>query len=168
MDDMERLLCVLEEAQRIASDSNWCSPHGLVPLLSSPKTPLNAAQLDDGETVTNKPRSWKKPKDMPRRPLSAYNLFFKSERQRIVASISERPNPRLGQSGKAVGLGFAGLARDIASKWKVLDSAEKAVFEGAGEGREAALPPRDFWYGEALRLPSKNQRNKSHMSHRRL
>lgn len=129
MDAMESLLCVLEEAQRIASDSNWCTPKGIEALLSSPKAPPNVAHLYRDEAATKKPKNWKKPKDMPRRPLSAYNLFFKSERQRIVASISEGPNPRLGRSGKAVGIGFAGLARDIASKWKVLDNAEKSVFE---------------------------------------
>lgn len=32
---------------------------------------------------------WKKPKDMPRRPLSAYNLFFQRERERMVKD-SER------------------------------------------------------------------------------
>jgi hypothetical protein len=129
METMESLLCVLEEAQRIASDSNWCTPQGREALLGSPDALKNVPPLDDRRDVTHTPKNWKKPKDMPRRPLSAYNLFFKSERQRILASISEGANPRLGRSGKPVGMGFAGLARDIASKWKVLESAEKSVYE---------------------------------------
>ena len=126
---MKSLLTVLEEAQRIASDSNWCSLLGPGTCLDSPIVPKRMAYHDEGKAATDKPKNWKKPKDMPRRPLSAYNLFFKTERLRIVASISEGPNRRLGRNGKTVGVGFAGLARDIASKWKALSGAEKMVFE---------------------------------------
>ncbi|GAX25593.1 hypothetical protein FisN_28Hh064 [Fistulifera solaris] len=55
---------------------------------------------------------WKKPKDMPKRPLSAYNLFFKNQRERLISE----------------GLGFEVLAKTIAEKWKTLDDDVKAPF----------------------------------------
>lgn len=112
---MENLLNVLEEAQRVAAD-----------LSQAPK--VCAPEVE-------KPKNWKKPKDMPRRPLSAYNLFFKSERQRIVSSI-EKDKPQKGK-GKSLGIGFAGLARNIASKWKTLSTSDRSVFDAKAKIEKA-------------------------------
>ncbi|KAG7356482.1 HMG high mobility group box-containing protein [Nitzschia inconspicua] len=78
---------------------------------------------------------WKKPKDMPRRPLSAYNLFFKERREAMMAAAKEtetsQSTPSFGRrkSNKSVGIGFANLARTIATEWKILDPNTKAPYE---------------------------------------
>lgn len=64
----------------------------------------------------------------PKRPLSAYNLFFQNERRKI---LQETPEPTHRQKpcrshGK---IGFAALARNIASKWRDLDIDGRSHYE---------------------------------------
>ena len=75
----------------------------------------------------------------PKRPLSAYNLFFQTERIKLLESHSacEQKDGKKGH-GK---IGFGGLARKIADKWKVTDEIIKAHYKelAAKEKRQYAL-----------------------------
>mmetsp|Transcript_25482 Transcript_25482/g.36277 ORF Transcript_25482/g.36277 Transcript_25482/m.36277 type:complete len:464 (+) Transcript_25482:246-1637(+) len=99
-------------------------------------------------------QNWKKPKTMPKRPLSAYNYFFKIERERLIkdfnnkeiskcgtpdtsssepAPVDEKKNRTSnGANPGAIG-GFGGLAKHIAKKWKQLSASEKTSFEKAAK-----------------------------------
>jgi len=87
----------------------------------------------------------KKPKDMPKRPLSGYNIFFKDERRRILKAIptpggsnnnggesssdEEGPSATSALSATSTRLphgkiGFRSLAKTIAKRWKELPPTE--------------------------------------------
>ena len=59
--------------------------------------------------------TWRKPKGKPKRPLSAYNIFFKEMRPKILAQPSV--------------VGFSRLAQVVAANWKNLDSVSKRPYE---------------------------------------
>jgi hypothetical protein len=70
----------------------------------------------------------KKPKDMPRRPLSGYNLFFKDERTRILAERDERA-----RNGSTQKVGFERLAQLIGKSWKALSENDKTPFKARAD-----------------------------------
>mmetsp|Transcript_37124 Transcript_37124/g.90001 ORF Transcript_37124/g.90001 Transcript_37124/m.90001 type:complete len:730 (+) Transcript_37124:844-3033(+) len=125
----------------------------------------NEGQPETKKTVKRKRKPplvpWKKPADMPRRPLSAYNLYFKQRREELMKEEEERQHladlaefstgtkthssRRRKKSNRSVGIGFANLAKTIASEWKELSDGSKAPYE------KAALPEKQR-YDAAMKI----------------
>lgn len=73
----------------------------------------------------------KKPKGMPRRPLSGYNIFFKEERGRLLLEKGEDSNTSLEDvDGKAKAkIGFEDMAKVIGKRWKELPEKDLARYK---------------------------------------
>jgi hypothetical protein len=80
-----------------------------------------------------KNKKWKKPRDKPNRPLSAYNLFFAHQRAEMLGDAA--PTPEQEELKKRIHckthgkIGFGEMARTIGAKWKALGPDQKKVFE---------------------------------------
>lgn len=85
------------------------------------------------EKKTRRKKKWKKPKDKPNRPLSAYNFFFAE--MRITMLGEDAPTPEVEALKKRVHckthgkIGFAVMARTIGAKWKELEADKKKIYE---------------------------------------
>mmetsp|Transcript_5746 Transcript_5746/g.9066 ORF Transcript_5746/g.9066 Transcript_5746/m.9066 type:complete len:616 (+) Transcript_5746:71-1918(+) len=106
-------------------------------------------------------KSRKKPKDRPKRPLSAYNIFFKEERNRILESlpvnaakeddntnsntsdgeqtsdpenapVKRRRRKRKGPAPHGK-IGFESLAKLIGKRWQELEPDKMAIYKGKAE-----------------------------------
>ena len=91
--------------------------------VSSSSSKRNELQSEDDLIIVDIESLPKKPK----RSLSAYNLFFKAERELLLKALP----PREGKSPrKSHGkMGFAEMARNISSKWKQIAPQEKQHFD---------------------------------------
>jgi hypothetical protein len=67
----------------------------------------------------------KKDKNKPKRPLSAYNLFFKDERLRYLKEEEEHPS---GPKDK-----FLNMSREIGRRWMNLSSERRKIYEALAE-----------------------------------
>jgi hypothetical protein len=122
---------VLSEAEGDASDKDG---------------PAVAAKTKVKATVQKKKKKAKqfrakKPKDMPRRPLSGYNIFFKEERARMLAESSGKRGPGETEGegeikdsnepppAKGVKIGFEAMAKTVGKRWKALPEEELARYK---------------------------------------
>ena len=137
---------------------------------SSEKNPPEASSSEqDGEkTATKKKRKTttsgsqlparrKKPRDAPRRPLSAYNIYFKEERAALIAR-SDEGNPdddfrhdldTIVASGKkrddpsAV---FQAASRTLATRWRTMEPKDKVKYEKLADEEMKRYRARVFEY----------------------
>jgi hypothetical protein len=88
---------------------------------------------------------------MPKRPLSAYNIFFRQERQALLGEETAKEHVITDQSrrkhrkthGK---VGFAEMAKIVGNKWKSLDTTTKQAFEQQAELEKARyFEEREAW-----------------------
>ena len=87
----------------------------------SPPTPsatsTSAVLLPDGSV----------PMEKPKRPLSAYNLFFQDERKKLLDALPVR---KTGKPRKSHGkLGFKEMATIVGTRWRNIDAQSKEYFE---------------------------------------
>jgi hypothetical protein len=80
--------------------------------------------LSKSDAVTTGRRK-KKPKGMPKRPLSAYNLFFQSERAAVQARAEKEDDSKK--------LGFEGLGKVIGKHWRELSDEDRIKYEKLAE-----------------------------------
>ena len=96
--------------------------------VSSQKPRSNSSGNSKSSSASSSSKN-KKPKDegVPRKALSAYNIFFQAERVELLKSLPERQSGKPKRShGK---IGFADMARVIGGRWKAICPERKAYFD---------------------------------------
>lgn len=113
------------------------------------------------------PRSFSTPEmrpivvEKPKRPLSAYNMFFHDERLRLLAELPERPcgiKPKKSH-GK---IGFRQMATVIGARWRNIDGPRKAYYEDLARQeklRHSKAMARYREYLAAAQESSRDERN---------
>jgi len=121
-----------------------------VPTATENILPIPAPLPRSKITVNKRGRPKRDPREgWPKRPLSAYNIFFKDIRQEIVGSEEDtpifdcfghclKPHSRRRRRKKHGKISFGGLAKAVGAMWKQLSPEKVAYYNGkAEESREA-------------------------------
>eukprot|EP00529_Nitzschia_sp_RCC80_P017903 CAMPEP_0113507290 /NCGR_PEP_ID=MMETSP0014_2-20120614/36381_1 /TAXON_ID=2857 /ORGANISM="Nitzschia sp." /LENGTH=816 /DNA_ID=CAMNT_0000402879 /DNA_START=176 /DNA_END=2626 /DNA_ORIENTATION=+ /assembly_acc=CAM_ASM_000159 len=140
----------------VPADNNMSSSEDVLAMmkgkeLKPPPPPPPTSKSDSTPTIKNttKKRTWKKPHDKPKRPLSSYNIYFQHQRERLVEEKSGEATPEevvasvegilargktKRRHRKSHGkISFGDLARSIADSWKTVCPKNKAIFDHYAE-----------------------------------
>ena len=121
---------VLDPFDMESSFGSTASPHGCATSSSGVRNAGYKSRVSKLSTTKSTKKAYKgkgKKSDKPKRPLSAYNLFFHHERKHLLDRLPVRPQGKPRRShGK---MGFVQMVRLMGKKWKALGSETKSVFE---------------------------------------
>lgn len=92
-------------------------------------------------------RRKKKPKGMPKRPLSAYNIFFQLERTKIVDENNKERN----YHSSVAKLTFEQLGKIIGKRWKALGEEDRKEFDKLADAEGSRYRKEMEAYNEAKR-----------------
>lgn len=120
------------------------------PISTKNKSPRNPKSPHKKTKTTKRVRDpkRKKPKDAPRRPLSAYNLFYRDEREKMMCD-DDYDYPENQEI-----FGIAGLSKTIGFKWGNLNSESRGVYV------ELAKIEKEAYY-EKVKAWKKQKKQKS-------
>jgi len=159
------------DLKKISSDLHKPSPSADKPSTDKPSVEKQSAAAPAEKIKASNPsgdksdvkkrrarKKWKKPKDKPNRPLSAYNLFFQAERASMLGEEAKLHEPEKGKKrvhrkthGK---IGFAEMARSIGQKWKELpEDKMKPFLEEASKEKKRYAVELQAWKEEQKSKP---------------
>lgn len=109
-----------------------------------PWSVLSASLLGDmaltteNGTLTSKKKTKATKDNKPKRPLSAYNIFFKEERNRILERIPDGDAKKSASTRKRKKrphgkIGFESLAKTIGQRWRSLNKDELAIYKSKAQ-----------------------------------
>ena len=121
--------------------------------------PIRQDQKPTGFKAKRGPAKKKKVPEGPVRPLSAYNYFFKNERQVLIETLPVRPEGKPRRShGRC---GFKEMAQIIGSRWKSLTPEERAPFDQIAKADKERYYKEMKEYKKAKRTKSTAQTEES-------
>lgn len=102
--------------------------------------------------------------EKPKRPLSAYNLFFRDERARLLKILPARHGAKRGKKGKLhhFKINFGDLGKTIGAHWRKLDAATHGYYKTIADQELQAYKKKvKAWKAQqiALGLSPKMQNN---------
>jgi HMG (high mobility group) box len=108
---------------------------------AAPRAPYPSQREVAAHPPSSQAFSWrrKRPKGMPKRPLSAYNLFFQMERVTVLASADKKHTSTEGvqeiDNGKTKmkKVGFEELAKIVGKRWRLLSRVDRKKYEALAE-----------------------------------
>lgn len=133
-----------DEEDAVCASDGTSSPSSVGEVVVPTKAPSSLTKAKDRK---KKATRVKKPKDMPRRPLSAYNIFFREERERMLNEYKEKAKAARADADSVEPLpepkiGFENMAKTIGKRWKALSE------EGLARYKDLARADMERYRGE--------------------